>query len=127
MGLERLNSVSGKSGVWAPRLPLQKFKRPGWTLRLYSGGYCQSGQIMSATALLYSTPQPTDADINAAMSGNICRCGGSLELIVRARPDLPHLHAVATIRHVRGDRIRIISIRKATKHEARFYFSQIFD
>jgi isoquinoline 1-oxidoreductase alpha subunit len=38
-------------------------------------GYCQSGQIMSATALLNSTPQPTDADINAAMSGNICRCG----------------------------------------------------
>ena len=37
--------------------------------------YCQSGQIMSATALLASTPKPNDADINAAMSGNICRCG----------------------------------------------------
>jgi len=38
-------------------------------------GYCQSGQIMSAAALLTSEPHPTDADINHAMSGNICRCG----------------------------------------------------
>jgi isoquinoline 1-oxidoreductase alpha subunit len=38
-------------------------------------GYCQSGQIMSATALLAANPKPTDADIDAAMSGNICRCG----------------------------------------------------
>lgn len=37
-------------------------------------GYCQSGQIMSATALLNRTPNPSDADIDAAMSGNICRC-----------------------------------------------------
>jgi isoquinoline 1-oxidoreductase alpha subunit len=38
-------------------------------------GYCQSGQIMSATALLNSTPKPTNADIDDAMAGNICRCG----------------------------------------------------
>ncbi len=38
-------------------------------------GYCQSGQIMSATALLASKPNPSDADIDAAMAGNICRCG----------------------------------------------------
>ena len=38
-------------------------------------GYCQSGQIMSATALLNQNPHPTDADIDAAMAGNICRCG----------------------------------------------------
>ena len=38
-------------------------------------GYCQSGQIMSASALLASNPHPTDSDINDAMSGNICRCG----------------------------------------------------
>jgi isoquinoline 1-oxidoreductase alpha subunit len=38
-------------------------------------GYCQSGQIMSAVALLTTTPKPTDADIDAAMAGNICRCG----------------------------------------------------
>ena len=38
-------------------------------------GYCQSGQIMSASALLAEKPRPSDADIDAAMSGNICRCG----------------------------------------------------
>jgi isoquinoline 1-oxidoreductase alpha subunit len=38
-------------------------------------GYCQSGQIMSAAALLAKTPNPTDEQIDAAMSGNICRCG----------------------------------------------------
>jgi isoquinoline 1-oxidoreductase alpha subunit len=38
-------------------------------------GYCQSGQIMSATALLAQNPHPSDGDIDAAMSGNICRCG----------------------------------------------------
>jgi len=38
-------------------------------------GYCQSGQLMSAAALLAETPKPTDAEIVAAMSGNICRCG----------------------------------------------------
>ena len=38
-------------------------------------GYCQSGQIMSATALLKGTKKPSDADIDAAMAGNVCRCG----------------------------------------------------
>ena len=38
-------------------------------------GYCQSGQLMSAAALLAANPKPTDADIDAAMDGNICRCG----------------------------------------------------
>jgi isoquinoline 1-oxidoreductase alpha subunit len=44
-------------------------------LEVVQCGYCQSGQIMSAAALLKNTPKPTDDDINAAMSGNICRCG----------------------------------------------------
>jgi isoquinoline 1-oxidoreductase subunit alpha len=43
-------------------------------------GYCQSGQIMSATALLADKPDPTDADIDAAMAGNICRCGTYLRI-----------------------------------------------
>jgi len=43
-------------------------------------GYCQSGQIMSAAALLGSNPHPTDSDIDAAMSGNICRCGTYLRI-----------------------------------------------
>jgi len=38
-------------------------------------GYCQAGQMMSAAALLAKTPKPTDQDIDAAMNGNICRCG----------------------------------------------------
>ncbi|HKT74474.1 MAG TPA: (2Fe-2S)-binding protein [Steroidobacteraceae bacterium] len=52
-----------------------KVQKAWLDLEVIQCGYCQSGQIMSATALLNSTPQPTDADINAAMSGNICRCG----------------------------------------------------
>jgi isoquinoline 1-oxidoreductase alpha subunit len=44
-------------------------------LEVIQCGYCQSGQIMSASALLATTPHPDDSDIDAAMSGNICRCG----------------------------------------------------
>lgn len=43
-------------------------------------GYCQAGQIMSAASLLKSNPNPSDADIDAAMSGNICRCGTYLRI-----------------------------------------------
>ncbi len=43
-------------------------------------GYCQAGQIMAAAALLKTTPKPTDADIDAAMNGNICRCGTYLRI-----------------------------------------------
>ncbi len=43
-------------------------------------GYCQSGQIMSAAALIASNPHPSDSDIDAAMSGNICRCGTYLRI-----------------------------------------------
>ena len=43
-------------------------------------GYCQAGQIMSAVALLEKTPKPTDQEINAAMSGNLCRCGTYLSI-----------------------------------------------
>jgi len=43
-------------------------------------GYCQAGQIMSAAALLRSTPRPTDAQINTAMTGNVCRCGTYLRI-----------------------------------------------
>jgi isoquinoline 1-oxidoreductase alpha subunit len=44
-------------------------------LEVVQCGYCQSGQIMSATALLTTNPKPSDSDIDDAMSGNICRCG----------------------------------------------------
>ena len=53
----------------------QKVQQAWLAQEVVQCGYCQCGQIMSATALLNSTPKPTDADIDAAMSGNICRCG----------------------------------------------------
>ena len=43
-------------------------------------GYCQAGQLMAASALLRSTPNPTDAQIDAAMTGNVCRCGTYLRI-----------------------------------------------
>jgi isoquinoline 1-oxidoreductase subunit alpha len=55
-------------------------------------GYCQSGQVMSACALLAEKPVPTDADIDAAMSGNICRCG----TYVRIRAAIKDAAAMAT-------------------------------
>ncbi len=53
----------------------QKIQKAWLNLEVVQCGYCQSGQIMSATALIESNPNPTDAEIDAAMSGNICRCG----------------------------------------------------
>ena len=52
-----------------------KVQKAWLDLEVVQCGYCQSGQIMSAAALLASTPNPSDADIDAAMAGNICRCG----------------------------------------------------
>jgi len=53
----------------------QKIQKAWLDLEVVQCGYCQSGQIMSASALLASNPHPGDADIDDAMSGNICRCG----------------------------------------------------
>ena len=56
--------------------PIGQALRRSWLeLEVVQCGYCQSGQIMSAAALLANTPKPSDADIDAAMSGNVCRCG----------------------------------------------------
>ena len=52
-----------------------KIQKAWLDLEVVQCGYCQSGQIMSAAALLTNTPRPSDADIDAAMAGNICRCG----------------------------------------------------
>jgi isoquinoline 1-oxidoreductase subunit alpha len=53
----------------------RKIQKAWLDLEVVQCGYCQSGQIMSASALLANNPHPNDADIDAAMSGNICRCG----------------------------------------------------
>jgi isoquinoline 1-oxidoreductase subunit alpha len=53
----------------------ERIQKAWLELEVMQCGYCQSGQIMSATALLAGTPSPDDSDIDAAMAGNICRCG----------------------------------------------------
>jgi len=53
----------------------RKVQQAWLDLEVVQCGYCQSGQIMAAAALLAAKPHPTDADIDAAMAGNICRCG----------------------------------------------------
>ena len=53
----------------------EKIQRAWLNVEVVQCGYCQSGQIMSAAALIENNPNPTDAEIDAAMSGNICRCG----------------------------------------------------
>jgi isoquinoline 1-oxidoreductase alpha subunit len=63
-----------------------KVQKAWLDLEVIQCGYCQSGQIMSATALLNTTPHPRDADIDAAMAGNICRCG----TYVRIREAIKH-------------------------------------
>lgn len=65
----RIETIEAVSGVEADAI------RQAWVARsVPQCGFCQSGQIMSAVALLRSTPSPSDADIDAAMSGNLCRC-----------------------------------------------------
>ena len=53
----------------------KKIQQAWLNIEVVQCGYCQSGQIMSAAALIESNPNPSDAEIDAAMSGNICRCG----------------------------------------------------
>jgi len=70
IGARRVTTIEGLSSDSSH--PVQR----AWIeLDVPQCGYCQSGQIMSAAALLAQKPQPTDADIDTAMAGNICRCG----------------------------------------------------
>jgi isoquinoline 1-oxidoreductase alpha subunit len=71
IGRRRITTIEGV-GNFAEGSRIQR----AWLdLEVVQCGYCQSGQIMSASALLRATPHPDDADIDAAMAGNICRCG----------------------------------------------------
>ena len=70
LGDSEITTIEGLSGREAAAV------QRAWVARdVPQCGYCQSGQIMSAAALLAGNPRPTDADIDDAMSGNICRCG----------------------------------------------------
>ncbi len=72
-----LSSVVGREVTTIEGLQSKPAKavQAAWiALQVPQCGYCQSGQVMSATALLEKNPSPTDADIDGAMSGNICRC-----------------------------------------------------
>ena len=68
---KRITTIEAIGGTPAGR----KIQQAWVELDVPQCGYCQSGQIMSAAALLTTKPKPSDADIDAAMSGNICRCG----------------------------------------------------
>ncbi|NWG45982.1 MAG: (2Fe-2S)-binding protein [Alphaproteobacteria bacterium] len=68
----RITTIEGLAGADGTLHPLQE----AWVAAdVPQCGYCQAGQIMSAAALLARTPAPTDANIDAAMAGNLCRCG----------------------------------------------------
>jgi isoquinoline 1-oxidoreductase alpha subunit len=86
----------GKTAVGA------KVQQAWLDIEVVQCGYCQSGQVMSAAALLTHTPQPTNAEIDAAMSGNICRCGTyvrireAIKLAATGQSDAMATIAVAT-------------------------------
>ena len=87
VGTQRVTTIEGLSGDRSH--PVQR----AWIeIDVPQCGYCQSGQIMSAAALLAKTPKPTDADIDAAMSGNLCRCGTyqRIRTAIHRAADLAH-------------------------------------
>jgi isoquinoline 1-oxidoreductase alpha subunit len=86
IGNRAVTTIEGIGGT-----PIGAKVQKAWLdLEVIQCGYCQSGQIMSAAALLSTTPHPDDSDIDAAMAGNICRCGTYVrirEAIKRAAGD----------------------------------------
>ena len=93
--ITQVNSVVGHSvtTIEAIReMPTGQLVQKAWSMKqVPQCGYCQSGQVMAAAALLRDNPTPSDADINAAMSGNVCRCGTYVrirEAIKQASRDL---------------------------------------
>ncbi|CAG2134971.1 Isoquinoline 1-oxidoreductase subunit alpha [compost metagenome] len=71
VGERKITTIEGVSAT-----PAGQRVQAAWrALDVVQCGYCQSGQVMSAAALIASNPKPSDADIDAAMAGNICRCG----------------------------------------------------
>ena len=89
-------SVLTIEGLAAPDGALHALQQAWIDERVPQCGFCQSGQIMRALALLQSNPHPTDADINRSMSGNLCRCG-TYDRIRRA------IHKAAVALRTRGE------------------------
>jgi len=86
VGARAITTIEGVSSTSAGA----RVQKAWLELEVVQCGYCQSGQIMSASALLGRTPAPDDADIDAAMAGNICRCGTYVrirEAVKRAAAD----------------------------------------
>jgi isoquinoline 1-oxidoreductase alpha subunit len=74
--ITKVGDVQGKKVVTIEGIPASHPVKKAWLVQEVSQcGYCQPGQIMSAVALLAKKPRPSDADIDADMSGNLCRCG----------------------------------------------------
>ncbi len=74
--ITEVGEVAGKKITTIEGIPTNHPVKKAWLADEVSQcGYCQPGQIVSAVALLVKKPQPTDADIDSAMSGNLCRCG----------------------------------------------------
>ncbi len=71
---QRITTIEGLATTKTERKTAKAVQAAWEKLDVVQCGYCQSGQIMSAVALLATNPKPTDADIDAAMAGNICRC-----------------------------------------------------
>ena len=87
VGTKAVTTIEGLSGVDAAAL------NAAWTEHdVVQCGYCQPGQLMSACALLRTTPAPTDREIDVAMSGNLCRCGTypRIRAAIHAASDVLH-------------------------------------
>jgi isoquinoline 1-oxidoreductase alpha subunit len=74
------HAVTTIEGLSQPDSPLHPLQQAWIDFDVPQCGYCQAGQIMSAAALLKANPSPTDADIDQAMAGNLCRCGTYLRI-----------------------------------------------
>jgi isoquinoline 1-oxidoreductase alpha subunit len=94
-----IGTVAGKNVVTIEALdrdPIGKAVQAAWReIDVVQCGYCQSGQLMAATALLRINQKPSDADIDAAMAGNLCRCGTSGR--IRAAIKLAATRAISSV------------------------------
>jgi isoquinoline 1-oxidoreductase subunit alpha len=92
--VSRMGSAAITTIEAAGETPIGKRIQDAWLdVDVVQCGYCQAGQIMSAMALLTKTPKPTDADIDRAMAGNICRCG----TYPRIRAAIKHAAGLPTV------------------------------